>query len=277
MARKHKKSQGQHYFGLQSEIVRDSLDSLKYAPKISLVVGGLAIQLHAKDMPSYLRNTPDMDLVQEDQNAEPNLDQFFADFYNPVSEFFKGKGYRTIPKKGRGNNALILTKKHNLPDSQTFLLHLTKFSPRLYEFFFKDYVKRQINYSKEIVYDKDRKSVKAASLEEVIPLKLWRSTRFGTNRSELVGPIYSLLIEDAKRQNWGQLANFLSLPDFKSQIDAMQKKINEAGLSNREQISTYKLTKDIYDILLSSRIISDSMVAFDQDRYQENIARIFHR
>lgn len=277
MARKHEKYLGQHYFGLKSEIIRDSLDSLKHVPKTPLVVGGLAIQLHAKDLPSYLRNTPDIDLVQENQNAEPSFDQFLEDFYNPASKFFKGKGYRTVPKKGMGNNALILTKSHNLPDSQTFLLHLTKFSPRLYEFFFKDYVQRQFDYSQEIVYDKDRKSVKAASLEEVIPLKLWRSTRFGTNRSELVGPIYSLLIEDAKRQNWGQLANFLPLPDFNSQIDAMQKRINKKGHSNREWVSTYKLTKDIYDILLSSRVISDSMVAFDQERYQENIARIFRR
>lgn len=277
MARKHKKSQGQHYFGLQSEIVRDSLDSLKCAPKSPLVVGGLAIQLHAREMPSYLRSTPDMDLVQENQNAEPGFDEFLADFYNHASEFFKGKGYRTVPKKGRGNNALILTKNHNLPDSQTFLLHLTKFSPRLYEFFFKDYVRRQIDYSKEIVYDKDRKSVKAASLEEVIPLKLWRSTRYATKMRDLVEPVYSLLIENAKRQNWGQLVNSLPLLDFKTQVDSMQNKINDEEPFNRELIATYKLTKDIYDILLSSRVISDSMVVFDHGRYQENIARIFHR
>lgn len=264
---------GEIYFGLESEIVRDSLDSLSHAKREPLVIGGMAIQLHAREMPPYLRRTADLDLLDGNMNFE----EFVGAFYNGASAFLRERGYKTAPKKGVGNNALVLKKNPNRPDCQTFLIHLTKFNPRIYDAFFREYAQRQAENSLEVDYDRNRQIVRAASLEEVIPLKLWRSTRFGTNRRDLVGPIYHLLIEDAKKQNWGQLARSLPLLDFKRQMDLMQDKISAHGISDRELVATYKLTKDIYDLILSSKVIADLMVDFNQDRYQENVSRIFSR
>ena len=257
------------YFGINDKIVRDCLDSLHIVSEKPVVVGGLAIQLHGSEREKILRKTSDVDLLVL---SDLSFDDFRQGAFQEVYPFIKRQGYHLVPKRGRGNHAAKVTKNMNKKDQQIFLMHWTKFNPKYYDAFM-DYIKKQINFSKDIEYNSQNLPVKTASLEEILPLKIRRATIYGTDREELVGPIYSSLIENAKKGNWGTLAS-VPLTEMGKGLLRMQRKLEEKEPYTRERFSTYKLSKDIYDLCLASRLISDDMGSFEKDRYEENIARI---
>src|SRR3989338_10104975 len=182
------------YFNLEDTIVGDSLDAISLMDLVSPVVGGLAVQIHAHELRKALRNTPDVDLITHE-----NMDfsQFDVGVYKNIRPVLLKLGYHVQPKKGRNNNAVKVIKNPNKPAAQNFLLNYTFFSSNLYPKFV-DYIGRQIEFAKKVNYSSSRKEILVASLEEVIPLKLQRATRYGTEREALVGPVYHALIENAK-------------------------------------------------------------------------------
>ena len=264
---------GKVYFKINDKIVVDCLDSLSSVRGEKLViVGGLAIQLHGREWSKYFRKTPDVDLLMV-QNCD--FDSFLREIYPDVSDNLKREGYKTQPKRGRGNNAVKVMKNPNHEDSETFLMHWTKFSQNIYPVFF-DYISRQIYRSEEMPSPSGREKIRVAALEEIVPLKVQRIMRFGSDRESLVGPIYSSLVENAKKGNWGALAG-IPLGDLGKGVERLQNQLGDNSPYTEERFRTYKLSKDLYDLCFVSRIISDSVSPFDSDRYGENIHRILER
>lgn len=259
------------YFKLEDPIVQTSLESLAHFGKDGpILVGGLAIQLHAEGRPSFSRGTPDADLLSF---APQSYESFSQEMVPTLVPFFKSQGYAVQPKRGRLNNTLKVIKDQNKPHQKLFLMHWTQFSPEVYEDF-QDYVAQQIAFAKPFVLRSSEKAIHAVALEELLPLKVQRCRRYGTQRESVVGPLYSTLIENAEHGNWGTLAQ-LPLLDWKKGIEHMQERVMDSG--NAEEISTYKLSKDLYDIGCAARVISDSITSFDKDRYEANVQRIVHR
>lgn len=260
---------GECYFGINDEIVMDCLDSLySFEDHRPIVVGGLAIQIHGAEREKILRKTSDADLLGSNETFEDFREGTFMEIY----PFLRKKGYCVNPKRGRGNNAAQMIKNMNKSNQESFLVHWTLFPRSGYDDF-KDYIQKQKEFAKEIVYSKDRRPTLVASLEEILPLKIRRSITHGSKRADLVGPLYEILITNAKKSNWGTLAN-IPLTDLGSGLSSMQKRLKEDGPYIKERFSTYKLTKDIYDLCLSARLIADSSQDFDKDRYEENLNRI---
>jgi hypothetical protein len=207
--------------------------------------------------------------------TEQNIE--YADFvenvYPEISRQLRLAGYQVQPKRGRNNNEIKVMRHQNHPDYQQFLVHFTFFSPEVY-CGFEDYVQSQIKHAKDITHPDLKTQAKIVSLEELIPLKLRRCTKFGMGREDLVGPVYSTLIEHAKHSNWGFLAN-QPISEWKAVIEKMQQDTrDDKGVLNLERQSTYKLSKDIYDICLASRVISDRINEFDRTRFEANLKRI---
>ena len=262
----------ERYFKLDGPIVRDSVTALMFTEGSPVVVGGLAIQIHAREMRSFWRNTPDLDLILPG-NIE--YENFVSTVAPGPTKFLKREGYQVQTKRGRNNNTLKVMRNQNKPDAEEFLVHFTHFSPRVWENF-QDYVERQIEFSKQMYFSSSQDQVQTVALEEIIPLKLQRSIRYGTNRLDLVGPVYPTLIEHAKRGNWGHLAG-MPIKDWRLTINKLQEESGKANPLKLEREQTYKLSKDIYDLCLAARVISDSISTFDKDRYEDNIRRILER
>lgn len=263
------------FFELHDDIIGNSLDSLDtLEEKKPVIVGGLAIQLNAFSMGRLLRTTPDVDLLTHDNVP---YDDFVSNVYPEPAKFLKGIDYQVQPKRGRGNNSLKVMSGQNRDDAECFLMHWTVFSPFLYERML-DYIDRQIEFSKNIKYSKVRKDVQVASLEEIVPLKIQRSIRFGSGNMEaFVGPVYSSLIESARKAKWGFLAS-MPLQEWKGVIERMQENIRiKSGYNDPKLMGPYKLTKDIFDLCLAARVISEDPSTFDKDRYEQNIVRILER
>jgi len=257
------------YFGINDEILRDSLDSLSvFKEDRPLVVGGLAIQIHGKERERILRKTSDADLLSENESFE----NFCEGTYKKIYSSLKEKGYQVYSKRGRGNNAVKVVKNMNKPGQETFLLHWTLFPGEQYENF-SDYIQRQKQFAEEVSYSGERESVLVASLEEILPLKIRRTFTHGNKREDLVGPLYESLVSNAKRGNWGTLAS-LPLTDLGRGLIRLQKRLKEKGPYTKERFFTYKLSKDVYDLCLSARLIADSSIDFDKYRYEENLVRI---
>ena len=263
------------FFELHDDIVGNTLDSLDTLGEAKpIVVGGLAIQLHASHMSGLLRTTPDVDLLIHEN---VHFDDFLTDIYPEPSRFLKDIDYQVQPKRGRGNNSLKVMSGQNKKGSEHFLMHWTVFSPFLYEKML-DYIDRQIEFSENVKYSELRKDVKVASLEEIVPLKIQRSIRFGSGDMEaFVGPVYSSLIESARKARCGFLSS-MPLQEWKEVIERMQDNIRiKVGYNDSNLMGPYKLTKDIFDLCLAARVISESPSKFDRDRYDLNIARILDR
>ncbi|MEK6926883.1 MAG: hypothetical protein AABX11_00475 [Nanoarchaeota archaeon] len=263
------------YFDLNDDILRTSLRLLpKDGRLVPTIVGGLAIQLHAKGYTPFLRDTPDLDLITGDNVSYEDFDrEFFTQFRNRLIR----EGYKVQPKRGRNNHSSIVLRNPNKPNEEKFLVHLTNFSPEVY-LNFKDYVKKQIGYQKAIEVPGSKIKVNVASLEEIIPLKIQRSYKYGVGaQSEsIVGPAYGVLLENAKKGNWGALTS-VPLGDWKTIIERMQQNLDSGGVNALERTNTYKLAKDVFDLCLTARVISDSMSTFDKDRFDENVQRILCR
>jgi hypothetical protein len=259
------------YFNLEDQITQDSLTSLRELAHPPIVVGGLAIQLHAPEHKQMWRNTPDVDLLGMN-NMEYEV--FVETVLPALGKYLKKQGYTFQPKRGRNNNSVKVMKRQNKPDEDSLLVHFTTFSPNVWQEF-NDYVQRQTDYSKEVQYAPDNK-VRAACFEEILPLKIQRSIKFGTDRLDLVGPIYGSLIEHAKKGDWGHLAG-MPLREWKAGISQMQEDLGIKDPLSLERTQTYKLSKDIYDLCLAARVISDSLSDFDKERYEDNLHRIINR
>ena len=220
-----------------------------------------------------LRGTPDVDLLIKDNI---DFETFNRDVFPTVAPYLKKMGFQVQPKKGRGNQSIKVMKRQNHPDAEQFLMHWTTFDSGVFAAF-SDYIKRQIDFSKTVpYYNQQSGSVRVASLEEIVPLKLKRSTHYGSDREELVGPLYTSLIEHARKGNWGFLAS-MPLETMREGIKRMQDSLGSDGPYTRERVGSYKLSKDIYDLCLASRVISDNISSFDKDRYEENLHRILDR
>lgn len=259
------------YFKLEDPIVQASLESISHCgDEAPILVGGLAVQLHAEGRPAFSRGTPDADLLA----FAPQSYEAFAQHTAPqLTAFFKSRGYAIQPKRGRLNNTLKVLEHQNKPNQKLFLMHWTQFSPEVYSDF-QDYVAQQISFAKSFTLRASGSVIRAVALEELLPLKVQRCRRYGTQRESVVGPLYSTLIENAEHGNWGTLAQ-LPLLDWKRGIEDMQERVMASGDAN--EIATYKLSKDLYDIGCAARVISDSITSFDKDRYEANVQRIVHR
>jgi len=269
----------ERYFKLSDLPLKDSLTSLLFVGDSGnpngvtpIVVGGVAIQIHAESYRALLRRTPDLDLLLPD-NIE--YEEFIQKVTPRPMEFLKSEGYQVQTKRGRLNNTLKVMRNQNKPNAEELLVHFMQFSPNVWNDF-KDYVANQIKFSRQMTYSATGEKVQTVALEELIPLKLQRTIKYGSNRSDLVGPVYSSLIMHAIRGNWGHLAG-MPIGDWKETIHKMQ---SEAGIDDPlklERVSTYKLSKDIYDLCLAARVINDSLSTFDKDRYEQNVKRIIER
>lgn len=261
---------GKTSFDLEDKIVLDSLASLSavkdYEP---VVVGGLAVQIHCRKKPEYLRDTPDLDILPPENY---HYEHFMMEVYPRVSEFLKDSGYQVQPKRGRGNHCVKVMDGQNKPDSKTFFMHWTHFGSEVYDGF-RDYVKKQISHSKTEKLGNLAK-VRVAALEEVLPLKVRRAIRFGRDKLDVVGPLYDLLTTDAESGEWQNLAS-ISLSKWKLKIEDMQRRLGK-GLTceGKEIAETYKLNKDLYDICLCSRVFNEGLYGLDYFGYLENVDRI---
>lgn len=265
------KHKGEMYFGINDKIVQDCLSSLDSLGKIKpLVVGGLAIQLHASEREKILRKTADVDLLA--LNNE-DFEHFKKNIYPIIHKDLRKRGYSPQMKRGRGNNAANVYKNPNKESQQKFLMHWTHFGPEQYKDFF-DYVKRQLAFSQDVIYNSSKNSVRTASLEEILPLKIRRAIIYGGESKEsLVGPLYTSYIDNAKKGNWGVLAS-VPLGSLGEGLLRMQEQLEKKGPYIRERFGTYKLSKDIYDLCLASRVISDNPNSFDKSRYEDNLVMI---
>jgi hypothetical protein len=259
------------HFSLRDSIVADSLDSLAQVQQQQVVVGGLAIQIHGRDMVKLLRDTLDADLIAaEDISYEDFVEQSVPG----MRDYLKARGYTVQQMRGRSGHTAKIMRRENRPDMEQFLVHFTIFTPRVKELM-QDYVAKQIQYAQRKKPINCNNEVLVASLEEVVPLKIQRCIRYGVDRETLVGPVYSSLVNHAVQGNWGYLAS-MPIYDWVGKISRMQGEL-EVSPKDEEKVKTYKLSKDIFDLCLASRIISDTLSDFDRDRYFENIQRIVNR
>lgn len=254
-------------FNLEDGIVRDSLDSLATLEEDPVIVGGVCVQLHARGIPDYLRNTSDIDLITPEKTE---YSSFMTNTYPFVSDNLKKKGYKIQPKNGRINNSIIVLKDPNREYENKFLIHFTKPGENIMSVL-GEYIQQEMLMSEKIEYDPKRKPVRVLSLEEALPLKLRRSIIFGNNRESIVGPIYSSLVRKAIDSEWGYLAK-QPMKEWIGTLNRIQEESQKTRNKNIEQ--TYKLSKDIYDICLSAKIIADEMVEFDKNRYERNNSKI---
>lgn len=254
-------------FNIESDMAKDSLSSIVNHSGNPLVVGGMCVQLHALPLRYLLRNTPDLDLITK-ENRE------YSDFAKEITEDcapgLKAKGYAVQTKNGRLNNSMIVIRNQNKENEEKFLVHFTTPHQNIRETL-APYINHEYEFSKEISYDEDYPPAKVVSLEEALPLKIRRSIRLGQDRESIVGPVYSTIIEHAISSNWGYLAG-QKISTWVNILDEMQKKIDEGPSSDK--VETYKMSKDIYDLCLSAKAISDGIYNIDKDRYEYNLEKI---
>ena len=263
-------------FNLNDKIFRTSLDAISLMPENPIVVGGAAIQIHAAQNYSDLRNTPDLDILIGKNLSD--YTQFVSSFFSPVHNFLMRNGFHSQPKKGRLNNAVKVMKNPNHQDEEDFLINLTYFNQGVYECF-KDYIAKQIDNAQTAIFPFQHSPIKVASLEEVLPLKLQRAIRHGTDRENIVGVFYPTLIEQAKNSDWESLAA-MPIRDWKPGLDRIQSAVNDSSIDydkRSDARSAYKLSKDSYDICLAAKVICDANSTFNNDRYKENLNRIIDR
>ncbi|MBM3232059.1 hypothetical protein FJZ21_01625 [Candidatus Pacearchaeota archaeon] len=262
---------GRTSFDLGDKIVRDSLASLSVVNSTNpVVVGGLAVQIHCRRKSEFLRDTPDADILTPENMT---YEHFLIDIFPRVAEYLRDNGYQVQPKKGRGNHCVKVMEGQNKQDSKTFFIHWTNFGKEVYAGF-KDYVQKQINYSRFESFE-GVENVRVAALEEILPLKVRRAIKFGRDRQDVVGPFYDLLTTDAEYGDWSRLSAF-SLEGWKLKIEEMQRKLGRkvASCDYRDMAETYKLNKDLFDICLAARVFNEGLYALDFYDYLNNVDRI---
>jgi hypothetical protein len=255
------------YFTANDKIVGKAIRAL-YAQKYSrirdtpLMVGGMAIQLHCRDMQHALRPTSDIDVAYLPEIADYKA--FSAGIGKNIADSLITQGYQVQLKKRKGTplyEVKIMNGQGNKA-KELFFIHFDKLFPEAAKDASALYEREQENAVEVLVAEDSIGLIKR--VEDIVPHKL-RRVRTMLNKLDGASDLERALYELADAGSWSKLAN-TPIEPWLTNIINVQNNLEHASKSLPQ---TYVLSKDLYDICLLARKIEGTAGSFNRSYYSK--------
>ncbi|RLJ08237.1 MAG: hypothetical protein DRP13_02645 [Candidatus Aenigmatarchaeota archaeon] len=253
-------------FTIKDKIVEDSLvavslynqDQQSYTV---VVTGGIANQIYISNyFPELLRPTHDVDLI-----IYPKIDASF--FRNNTGPFFAKELNRYNPEVNILRHVYEIKTENE--DGDIFLVHSYKYTRNGWERQ-KRNIERQVSNANEIINPKTNKPLKIIRPEDLLFTKLSRIEKIKNSLdfSDGLEKHYKDFIE----RDWNRLAEieiYIWLETLKKQKTRLPAFYDRGEDEFKKELRRYTASKDMFDVSVISRLISEEKIEFDERYYDE--------
>jgi hypothetical protein len=255
------------YFTAGNKIMKDSLstlavDNFNKSKKPSVVVGGIATQLHCSSMKDKWRSTCDIDVVND------NLFETYMDFYNDVGgnifSLLKNKGYHIQSKKIQKKPVFEIKIMDKPLDkaNEIMFIHFNQYSNKSSPSY--SFKQRTVDNASEKSYEGN--VIKIARVEDIIATKNARTKKILKNNT-LLSSLEASLSELSEQGKWADLAK-IPLDSWLVRLTDEQNRMMNKCTKN--PFCEYLFGKHMYDICLLSQLIEGSPELFNRAYHLES-------